>query len=304
MCFFLAFLIAKRGPQPVSAKPQAPTRLPPQGKKDGNHRTAKHIADPAGGKDMYNVQNIIAERWHHGQFQYMVHWQGYSEADDTWEPLAHLSDALEYVARWNEDKKKRDAEAELQRQEKKQKAQEGSSSSNAEAPQTPQYGPQQKQTSIVWKAFREATPEEGGKYFAICQVKKLDGALCGQAIRRSGGTSNIWSHLNASHGDWVVQSKANKVPTQHTLQATGDRVLEVQHTAIKWTKHKWHKACRRLAWCIIQTKRPAALVNDQISALRSPLGSSSLAACIRSPSISWKCVPSVCMRLEDVLLYW
>ena len=37
----------------------------------------------------------------------------------------------------------------------------------------------------------------------------------------------------------------------------------MQHTAIKWTKHKWHKAWRHLAWWIIQTKRPPALVNDQ-----------------------------------------
>ena len=37
----------------------------------------------------------------------------------------------------------------------------------------------------------------------------------------------------------------------------------MQHTAIKWTKHKWHKASRHLAWWIIQTKRPPALVNDQ-----------------------------------------
>ena len=35
----------------------------------------------------------------------------------------------------------------------------------------------------------------------------------------------------------------------------------VQHTAIQKTKHKWHKACRRLAWWIYQTKRPLALVN-------------------------------------------
>ena len=90
---------------------------------------------------MYNVQDIIAERWHHGQIQYLVPWQGYNEADDTREPLAHLSDALEYVARWNEEKKKREAEAELEPQKKKQKAHKGSSSSNADAPQTPQLGP-------------------------------------------------------------------------------------------------------------------------------------------------------------------
>ena len=62
MCLVLAFSMGKRGPQPKSAKPQAPTRLPPHGKKDGNLRTPKHIVDPAGGKDMYNVQDIIAER--------------------------------------------------------------------------------------------------------------------------------------------------------------------------------------------------------------------------------------------------
>ena len=204
MCLFLPFSMEKRGPQPKSAKPQAPTRLPPHGTKDGNLRTPKHIADPAGGKDMYNVQDIIAERWHHGQIQYLVHWQGYSEAEDTWEPLAHLSDALEYVACWNEEKNKSDAEAELERQKKKQKAQEGSSSSNADTPQTPQLGPQRKQTSLVWKAFREATPQEGGKDFATCQVKKLDGTLCGQAICRSGGTSNLWSQESQERKDICV----------------------------------------------------------------------------------------------------
>ena len=212
---------------------------------------------------MYNVEDIIAERWHHGQLQYLVCWQGYSEVEDTWEPLAHLSDALEYVARWNEEKKKHDAEAELVRQKKKSTAQQGSSSSNADAPQNPQLGPQRRQTSLVWKAFREATPEEGGKDLVICQVEKLDGTLCGQAICRSGGTSNLWSHLNASHKDWVVQQKANEVPTQHTFEATGDGVLEVQPTAIKLRKNKWHKTCRRLAWWIVQVKRPSALVNDQ-----------------------------------------
>ena len=134
---FLAFSMGKCGPQPKSAKPQAPTHLPPHGKKDGNLRTPKHIAHPTGGKDMYTVQDIIAERRHHGQIQYLVHWQGYSETDDTWEPLAHLSDALEYVARWNEEKKKHNVEAELEGQKEKQKAQEGSSSSNADTPQTP-----------------------------------------------------------------------------------------------------------------------------------------------------------------------
>ena len=191
-----------------------------------------------------------------------MHWQGYSEADDTWEPLPHLSDALEYVAHWNEEKKKRDAEAELERQKKKQKAQEESSSSNADTSQTPQLGPQQKQTSLVWKAFREATPHQGGIDFAICQLKKLDGTLCLQAICKS-GKSNRWSHLNASHKDCIVQQKANEVPTQRTLKARGDGVLEVQHTANKWTKHKWHKACRRPSWWIIQMKRPPALVKDR-----------------------------------------
>ena len=113
-----------------------------------------------------------------GCIKYLVRWQGYGEADDTWKSPAHLSDALEYVASWNEDKKKCDAEAEVQRQKKKQKAQVGSSSSNADALQTAQIGPQRKQTSPVWKASREATPGEGGKDFAICQVKKLNGALC------------------------------------------------------------------------------------------------------------------------------
>ena len=31
----------------------------------------------------------------------------------------------------------------------------------------------------------------------------------------------------------------------------------------KWTEHKWHKACSRRAWWLVQTKRPPALVSDQ-----------------------------------------
>ena len=86
---------------------------------------------------------------------------------------------------------------------------------------------------------------------SVFQVKKLDGTLCGQSKCKSSSTSNLWSQLNASHKDWVVQQKANEVPIPHTLKAAGDGFFEVQHTTIKWAKHKWHKGCRRLALCSI-----------------------------------------------------
>ena len=52
MRLFLAFSMGKRAPKPKSGKRQAPTRLPIHGKKDGNLKAPKHIANPAGGKDM------------------------------------------------------------------------------------------------------------------------------------------------------------------------------------------------------------------------------------------------------------
>ena len=45
------------GPKAKSAQPQAL----PHGKKDGPRRTPKHVADPAAYKDIYFVEDIIAE---------------------------------------------------------------------------------------------------------------------------------------------------------------------------------------------------------------------------------------------------
>ena len=40
--------------------------------------------------DMYSVEKIIDKRIVGGKVQYLVKWEGYSESDNTWEPLANI----------------------------------------------------------------------------------------------------------------------------------------------------------------------------------------------------------------------
>eukprot|EP01052_Picozoa_sp_SAG31_P044736 SAG31_NODE_7907_length_1568_cov_1.371001_2_plen_168_part_01 len=48
----------------------------------------------------YEVDQIVAKRGRGARTQYRVRWEGYSEADDTWEPLAHLhSDGAKALVR-------------------------------------------------------------------------------------------------------------------------------------------------------------------------------------------------------------
>eukprot|EP00959_Pyramimonas_sp_CCMP1952_P387865 8128314-Pyramimonas_sp.AAC.1 len=61
-------------------------------------RTYHHLADPAKGQDEYFVDDIIATAMRHGKRHWLVRWKGYGPDADTWEPLAHLAGAGEYIA--------------------------------------------------------------------------------------------------------------------------------------------------------------------------------------------------------------
>ena len=62
------------------------------GKKGKNpRRTRKHLADPAAGAAEYHCEDILAESFFEGVRHWLVRWKGYSEKDDTWEPLGNLA---------------------------------------------------------------------------------------------------------------------------------------------------------------------------------------------------------------------
>ena len=54
-----------------------------------DHLQQPVVSQPVPG--FYEVARIINHRERHGAKQYLVRWKGFSSADDTWEPVAHLS---------------------------------------------------------------------------------------------------------------------------------------------------------------------------------------------------------------------
>ena len=45
----------------------------------------------------YVVEAIHGKRLHYGKLKYLVKWKGYADHDRTWEPLSHLTNALDAV---------------------------------------------------------------------------------------------------------------------------------------------------------------------------------------------------------------
>lgn len=56
--------------------------------------------------DYYEVEKILDCRvWRYKKY-YLVKWKGYSEKDNTWEPLCNLKNVYSLVADFHKDKKK------------------------------------------------------------------------------------------------------------------------------------------------------------------------------------------------------
>ena len=50
--------------------------------------------------DEFIVESILDTRTRRGQVEYLVHWEGYSPADRTWEPTANLVNAPDALSRF------------------------------------------------------------------------------------------------------------------------------------------------------------------------------------------------------------
>ena len=56
---------------------------------------------------MYTAERIMAERVSpaDGTRQFLVRWEGYTEADDTWEPMGNLNNAIRHVKKYERELK-------------------------------------------------------------------------------------------------------------------------------------------------------------------------------------------------------
>ena len=70
---------------------------------------------------MYFLEDIIAERMTKKRKEWLVRWKGFSHEDDTWEPLEHLSGCEQYIARFEEERDRKQAEDDDARGQKRKR---------------------------------------------------------------------------------------------------------------------------------------------------------------------------------------
>jgi hypothetical protein len=49
----------------------------------------------------FEVEKVLASRWYRNQLRYLVQWKGYTENENTWEPLDHLGHAQDAIRRFH-----------------------------------------------------------------------------------------------------------------------------------------------------------------------------------------------------------
>ena len=79
-----------------SEKVSKPHRIP-----GGLQQMPLHEFDKTG--DMYEIEDVIAERLEKGVPIYRIRWKGFGAESDTWEPIEHLAGAEVYAARFREE---------------------------------------------------------------------------------------------------------------------------------------------------------------------------------------------------------
>lgn len=94
------------GTKPKKSRPS--TRLPPLGK-GPIKRTPRHEFDHRDHPDdVYDVEKILAERLvKNGDRtveEWLIRWKGYTEADDTWEPIENLAGLEDDIAKFRNER--------------------------------------------------------------------------------------------------------------------------------------------------------------------------------------------------------
>ena len=186
-------------------------------------RTRKHVADPAAGKDSYEVQDILAERFHLGERQWLVHWKDWDkDKDSTWEPIDHLYDAKEFIQRFEEEraaknseaKQKKDAEIAARKEKELEGVQRQTAEDEAvveevqEAAAAKKKG--SKRTHPAWAYFDDNLKDPRHVY---CNLPCRDDATkkCNTPISLTGAPTALSNHLSYLHPETWKEIERKKL---------------------------------------------------------------------------------------------
>ncbi|KAK3286867.1 hypothetical protein CYMTET_5583 [Cymbomonas tetramitiformis] len=116
--------MGKRGRGAVRSKASSGVTLLAQGK-GRVKRTQLSPFDPAGSDDnVYVVREIKAERLKGCAPQWLIGWQGYTDREDTWEPIENLAGYEVEIREFRERKKQEISEVEAEEIERKKQKRE------------------------------------------------------------------------------------------------------------------------------------------------------------------------------------
>ena len=261
-------------------KPVQASKLKAQGKT--TKRTPSGAFDPAAGKEIYEPVKIIAERLAKGVTQFMVKWAGYSDKDNTWEPIEHLAGCEDMIAEFKDRENVRIAQLDAAAEAKRIEKQEAEAKANAEAAAaaaaarlqagpsgvaavaTPEpataHGPAKKtrRSSPWWAFFDESGCAEGS---ACCTLNKKDGTLCGESISVQYGPTGMRNHINYLHPDTYVQVSQQMTEQAADSGESGPQQKQVKLPAVPAkTRDALHLAHSR--WPC-KKKRPLSLPEDR-----------------------------------------
>ncbi|KAK3283032.1 hypothetical protein CYMTET_9255 [Cymbomonas tetramitiformis] len=193
--------MGKRGRGAVRSKASSGVTLLAQGK-GRVKRTQLSPFDPAGSDDnVYVVREIKAERLKGCAPQWLIGWQGYTDREDTWEPIENLAGYEVEIREFRERKKQEISEVEAEEIErKKQKREQEAAEAITDDGFEDGYGG--KRRSAVWKYFQIQIDEATKKIIYVrC-------TLCPQGTKAAhycGNTANLRVHLSSCHKNEYCQ---------------------------------------------------------------------------------------------------